>query len=279
MNAPARYFPVEAEPLQMRPRLQRFGMDFGNGAADHHYFQRDNLEAATLAAKQARRERYRLATGEREDAAHGTVLRWIRGVLAEERPDIAPLPETSDAGAAYAAVSDAVQEDFVVQLREPDGRDRAIGVYVCFPSRWRPERILGWSFERIHKSVPDFADRELAARSLVSAMIERGPYVRFVWTLVAHGELDHHPDDGPGTRFESGATEGWLRVERQVTVPFAEAQAALFLIRTYLYPFSTLPPDERGVLAEAVRAMPRSTARYKGLEERREAVLSAIARA
>ena len=260
----------------MRPRLQRFGTDFGNGAADRHYFQRDRLEAQTLAAKQATRGRYRLATGEREDAVHGTVLRWIRGVLAEERPDLSPPPETAD---AYAAVSDAVQEDFVVQLREPDGRDRAIAVYVCFPSRWRPERILGWSFARIHGPVPGFADAEDATRSLVTAMVERGPYVRFVWTLVAHGELDHHPDDGPGTRFEPGAREGWLRVERQVTVPFPEPKAALFLIRTYLYPFSTLLPDERAMLAEAVRAMPRSTARYKGLEGHHEAVLSAIAQA
>ena len=263
----------------MRPRLQRFGTNFGNGAADRHYFQRDYLEAQTLAAKQATRARYRLATGKREDAVHGIVLRWIRGVLRTERPDLAPLPDTADAGSAYAAVSDAVQEDFVVQLREPDGRDRAIGVYVCFPSQWRPERILGWSFRRIHDPIPDFADHEAAARSLVTAMVERGPYVRFVWTLVAHGELDHHPDDGPGTRFEPGAREGWLRVERQVTVPFPEPQAALFLIRTYLYPFSTLLPDERVMLAEAVRAMPRSTALYKGLEGRCEAVLSAIAQA
>jgi len=263
----------------MRPRLQRFGTDFGNGAADRRYFQRDHLAAPTLAAKQATRGRYRLATGEREDAAHRAVLGWIRGVLAEERPDLSPPAETADAGTAYAAVSDAVQEDFVVQVREPGGHDRAIGVYVCFPSRWRPERILGWSFMRIHGPVPDFADGDAAARSLVTAMVERGPYVRFVWTLVAHGELDHHPDDGPGTRFEPGARAGWLRVERQVTVPFPEEQAALFLIRTYLYAFSSLMPEERMRLADAVRAMPRSTALYKGIEGRREAVLSAIARA
>ena len=262
----------------MRPRLQPFGTDFGNGEVDRRYFQRDNLEAQYLSAKQATRGRYRVVTeSPREDAAHAAVLRWIRTCLAEERPDLSLQSESDDPGAAYAVVSDAVQEDFVVQLREPDGSDRAIAVYVCFPSGWRPEHIPGWSFARIHERVPDFAEPDVAARSLVTAMVERGPYVRFVWTLVAHGELDHHPDDGPGTRFEPGAKEGWLRVERQVTVPFADQQASLFLIRTYLYPFRTLSPGERATLAQAVRAMPRSTAHYKRLEGRREAILAALA--
>jgi len=262
----------------MRPRLQPFGTDFGNGEVDCLYFQRDDLEARYLSAKQAMRGRYRVVAGSpRENAAHAAALRWIAARLAEERPDLPLQSESEDPGAAYAVVSNAVQEDFVVQLREPDGSDRAIAVYVCFPSGWRPEQIPGWSFARIHESVPDFAEPEVAARSLVSAMIERGPYVRFVWTLVAHGELDHHPDDGPGARFEPGTKEGWLRVERQVTVPFAEQQASLFLIRTYLYPFGTLSPAERATLAQAVRAMPDSTARYKRLEGRREAILAAIA--
>ena len=167
----------------------------------------------------------------------------------------------------------------MVQLREQDGDldcDRAIAVYVCFPSSWRPERILGWSFRQIHGPAPDFADTAPAADSLVSAMVERGPYVRFVWTLVAHGELDHHPDDGPGTRFEAGTQDGWLRIERQVTVPFPEEEASLFLIRTILRPFADLARDERETLARAVRCMPESTARYKGIEGRREAILHAL---
>jgi hypothetical protein len=264
----------------MRARLQPFGTDFGNGAVDRRYFQRDDLEAKTLAAKQTTRGRYRAVTGPcREAAVHEAVLGWLEAVLAEERPDLGLPLDSLEASTAYAAVSDAVQEDFVVQLREPDGSDRAIAVYVCFPSGWRPEGILGRSFQRIHAAVPDFADPDLAARALVTAMVERGPYLRFVWTLVAHGELDRHPDDGPDIRFEPGAREGWLRVERQVSVPFAQQQAALFLIRTYLYPFRTLPPRQRATLAEAMRAMPDSTARYKGLEGRREAILEALAHA
>jgi hypothetical protein len=264
----------------MRPRLQPFGTDFGNGDLDRRYFQRDELESSYLVAKRGRpRQRYRVAGGSpREDTAHEAVLAWCERTLASERPELG-LPACGSFGDRYAALCDAVQEDFVVQLRDGDGPDRAIAVYVCFPSSWRPERILGWSFRQIHAPVPDFADEELAARSLVSAMVERGPYVRFVWTLVAHGELDHHPDDGPGGRFEAGAREGWLRVERQVTVPFPGEQASLFLIRTYLYRFGELSDSERATLAEAIRRMPEASARYKGIEGRREHILEALARA
>jgi len=275
LTRPARYFPVEAAPLRMRPRLQPFGTDFGNGDADRRYFQLDDQRDEALAAKRdGLRERYRIAaSAPREDAAHRAVLAWCEETLAHEHPELA-LDPSRDFAARYAAISDGVQEDFVVLLREGGG-DRAIAVYVCFPSGWRPERVLGWSFQRIHEPVPDFADSAPVARSLVAAMVERGPYVRFVWTVVAHGELDHHPDEGPGARFESGA-RGWLRVERQVTVPFPGAAASLFLIRTYRVPFANLTPSQRETLAQAVRCMPESSARYKGIEGRRDHVIAAL---
>jgi hypothetical protein len=266
---PARYFPVDRVPLRMRPRLQAFGTDFGNGPADRRYFQRDELASRYLQAK--RPDRYRLlsgvsgvsgAVGETDDDAHRAVLAWMERTLAEDLPGFCPEPE-QNAADRYAAISAAVQEDFVVQKRDPDGDDRAIAVYV--PSGWRPEQILGWSFHRIHLPVPDFTDEQAPARSLVTAMTSRGPYVRFVWTICADDVLDHHPDDGPQTRLGPDSDEGWLRIERQVTVPFPEQQASLFLIRTYLRPFSELDPEERADLAAALECLPESTARYKGL--------------
>ena len=172
----------------MRPRLRPFGTDFGNGQVERRYFQRDDLEGHYIAAKrEGLHERYRVAAGSpREDTAHRAVLDWTARTLATERPDLY-LDEGGAFADRYAQISDAVQEDFVVQLRDPDGRDRAIAVLVCFHSGWRPERILGRSFRQIHAAVPEFADEAPAASSLVAAMVERGPYVRFVWTVVAHG--------------------------------------------------------------------------------------------
>jgi hypothetical protein len=273
VRAPARYFPVDRRPLRMRPRLQPFPTDFGNGAADALHFQRDAERARYLAAK--RPDRYRIARGDAEDRAHRAVLAWMEETLAGEHPGDAASPG-GDFGTRYAALSDAVQEDFVVQLRDAHGRDRAIAVYVSFPSSWRPERILGWSFREIHEPVPDFADEEAQARSLVAAMVERGPYVRFVWSVCADDALDHHPDEGLRQAFSRETREAWLRIERQLTLPFPFSDplrgsgsvpgASLFLIRTYLRAFSTLDPGERETLAIALRRLPASTARYKGIE-------------
>jgi hypothetical protein len=90
--------------------------------------------------------------------------------------------------------------------------------------------------------------------------------VRFVWTISADTHLDHHPDQGCRVPFTADTREAWLRVERQVSVPLRSRDAALFLIRTYHYPFSSLSTGERHTLAVALDAMPPVIRTYKGLD-------------
>lgn len=269
---PARYFPVSPQPLRMQAGLRRFGIDIGNGAADTRFFQIDRERPRYLANK-ARLRRLGAAAGLRHalldtDAAHAqahrAVLTWIEQTRRSEGvPAIAAETNSSD---PYDALFVDLQEDAAVLYRDPSGVDRAILVSVFAPSGWRPERIVGASFAQIHAPVPDFADERRAASSMVSAMVERGPYVRFVWTISADDHLDHHPEHGARHPFDAAGT-GWLRVERQVTVPFPEQQASLFLIRTYLYPFEQLDPQQRETLALALERMPASIRRYKGIDE------------
>ena len=174
--------------------------------------------------------------------------------------------------AFYAAVVAVVQEDFVVIRRDAERTaEAAIAVFVSFPAGWRPERILGASFREIHGPVPGFADDPAQARAIAATMIERGPYVRFVWTITADDHLDHHSDEGRREPWRE-ESRGWLRVERQVTVPFPAEESALFLIRTYLYAFDDLAPRQREILSRALRAMPDPVARYKGIDERVRAI-------
>lgn len=267
----ARYFPVKPSVFRFQAGLLPFGSDCGNGVADALYFQFDAQAEHYLQAK-ARVAATRHAVLARNDAearAHARVLDWIGATLQREHPDRFP-----DRPASLRAVGARVQEDLVIIQRGPDGRDAAIGVDVSFPSDWRPERIVGTDFRFIHGPVPGFADTDTQARALVGAMIDRGPYVRFVWTLKADDHLDHHPDlEHPAWSPHGPA---FLRVERQVTVPFADVGAALFLIRTYLYRLAALSPEERGVLAHAVRTMPAPAADYKGISGRRELILSLL---
>ena len=74
-------------------------------------------------------------------------------------------------------------------------------------------------------------------------MIERGPYVRFVWTLSADDCLDHHPEEGNRLPWDSHQGRGWLRVERQVTVPFPGVES-----RALLDPHLPHPPSKPSAL-------------------------------
>jgi len=249
-----------------------FGTDFGNGPADRLFFQVDDQRDAYLRAKRAvpPGRHALLARDEVESAAHAAVLPWIHATFRTEHPELA-----HGVARDYRALSLSLQEDLVVLQRRSDGSNAAILVDVSFPSDWSPERIVGTDFRFIHGPVPGFADGEAQAASLASAMIERGPYVRFVWTLTADDFLDHHPSEGR-RRPWSPAGEGFLRVERQITVPFPAVQASLFLIRTYLYPFRALAAEQRATLRRALESMPPDAARYKNFAAPRAIILALL---
>jgi hypothetical protein len=256
---PARYFPVAPQVYRMKAGLHTFGTEFGNGAADRQFFQVDDQRERYLAAKRAvRPERYGLL--ERDDtdrAIHAHVFAWMKQTLAAEHGDLA-----AHAG-DYETLALSIQEDFAV-VRRCDADSEILALYVGLPSGWRPERLLGASFAAIHGPVPSFADSAATNESMVRSMVERGPYVRFVWTVCADDFLDHHPEEGQRLAWDESGV-GWLRVERQTTVPFAPLGAALFLIRVYVYPFTSLSDEQRAVLATALELMPPEVQAYKGL--------------
>ncbi len=259
MQTPARYFPVQPGPLRMRAGLYRLGTDFGNGPRDAAYFQGDTdgprYRQAKMAVLQHWPDRVQVDSDACHAGLHAAVAAWMRQALVQD------LALTLPDGADYSALALAVQEDFAV-IHIPDGSaDRILAVAVCFPSGWRPERLLGLSFAEIHAPVPGLR----AGAPLVRALVTGGPFVRFVWTISSDAQLDHHPDRQQRAALVAG--HAFLRVERQVTVPFPAWSAALFLIRTYVYPFAVLTPAQRSVLANALRQMPAAIATYKGLVE------------
>jgi len=248
----------------MPPGLHPFGTDFGNGPADQVFFQTDDRSPRWLSEKQRVLHQHpgRDAHADETEAelcALHTAREWFATTLASERGVAC---SAQDLG----ALGRQVAEDFVVLHRPHKNADRAVWVHVCFPSGWRPERILGRSFLEIHSSIPEFEGIARGASGLVDAMVERGPYVRFVWTIAADDHLDHHPEQGQRVPWSDLTREGFLRVERQVTVPLPAANASVFLIRTHLYRFEELTSLARATLAGALELMPAALLRYKGLE-------------
>lgn len=253
----------------MTVKLARFGTDFGQGVLDRQFFQLDQQRPSYLAEKRrAPPERHVL--GEADRTAHEArvaALAWMHATLAREAPKV--LDECArdrEAGDEFDALARALQEDFCVLCAGEDGAGRATVLDVRFPSGWRPERLADASFAALHAPVPGFLNQPGAAESMVRTMVERGPFVRFVWTLSPDAQLDHHPE-ADGRASWQRATGVWLRVERQVTVPLPAAKASLFLIRTYLYPCAELLPVQRQRALAALALMPSEVRLYKNLPE------------
>lgn len=248
----------------MRAGLHAFGTDFGNGDRDRLYFQRDHeLDRYQREKQKVPATRHVVVddTGVRA-AACDRAFSFVYDTLAQEHNVV--VDRSGPRAAQWARVAHLVQEDLAVLHRGVDDVGDTIVLNVCFPSGWRPERLKEATFQGIHVPVPAFTDKKAVAQSMVRAMVDRGPYVRFVWTCSADDDLDHHPEEGRRAPW-GNATHGWLRVERQTTVPFADAGAALFLIRTYLYPFASLSTEEKQTLTTALTVMSDEIATYKGL--------------
>jgi hypothetical protein len=257
------YFPVKAEPLRMQPGLFAFGTDFGNGTADQRFFPRDDTsprylaEKARVLAAHPPRNASAVANAEEQRSVDAGAA-WLARQLAAEGLERAARTPLSELGRELV-------EDFAI-LHAGEAGDRVVWLHACFPSGWRPEQVLGKSFAQIHAGIPGIEQVLAKSQSLVRAMSERGPYVRFVWTITTDDELDHHPVEGRRHPWSEQSQRGFLRVERQTTVPLPHAAASVFLIRTYLYAFDELGLEQRATLKSALERMPPEILRYKRLD-------------
>jgi hypothetical protein len=251
----------------MSAGLHRFGTDFGQAERDREFFQLDGERPRYLIAKrQAPAERRVLGTADAESQrACAAALAWMRETLAREAPEVlVSAAHDRDARDEFDALARALQEDFCVLAAGDDYAGRAAVIDVRFPSGWRPERLRNASFLATHAPVPGFPGDAQAAQSMVRTMIERGPFVRFVWTLSPDARLDRHPDViGPASWQRPEGV--FLRVERQVTVPLTAAGAGLFLIRVYVYPFGELTAEQQTRTLAALAAMSDEIRAYKHL--------------
>jgi hypothetical protein len=265
--AKARYFPVSARPLKMAAGLARFGADFGQGEQDRRFFQRDHERPEYLRHKRiAPPERHVMPLDSQDHAVRSAALAWMHATLAQEAPDMLD-DARRDAGARdeFDALARAIQEDFCVLSAGREFAGRVSVLDVRFPSGWRPDRLANADFLGIHQPVPGFPGGAAAAQSMVKSMVERGPFVRFLWTLSPDDQLDHHPDAGGASWDDPRGV--WLRVERQVTVPLPAVQASVFLIRTYRYAARELTQEQRARLLTALERTSREVRTYKRLPE------------
>jgi len=268
----ARYFPFMHGEYDVKAGISALGKDLGNGEADRRVFQIDEQFEVYRAAKLAsltHPERHVLRDG-LDEGTEQSIARWMAERLAMAYPTrCAGLVEGSP-GLDDLALQ--VQEDMAVLVIDERGRNRLAYLHVCMPSGWPPEEKIGRPFDAVHAPVPHIealsAKQDSIARLMVNAT--KGA-VRFAWTVTDDAALNHHPGRDraaahPTPLADHPAGEPLLRVERQVIWGFADRQASLFLIRTYLYPFEVLDGAARSALASAVSGMSGASLAYKNMD-------------
>lgn len=152
-----------------------------------------------------------------------------------------------------------IQEDLIIH-RMDDERDWMALGHVCFPSGWEPQYKVGKPLEQIHAPIPGM--RLDNSRKLVEAMVTAGPFERFVWTVIFEDRINGHPRVKK-QKFNPEAPEVFVKVERQVTVPFPEHKAALFVLRQYIL---TEKEIDKPALVVALNGMTPEQRSYKGVD-------------
>lgn len=179
-----------------------------------------------------------------------------------------------------------VQEDLVLMRRDDSGW-RLVAGYVAFPSSWTLTEKFGRRMEDIHAPVPDFGEGTrnalLINRMFDNLKVEQ-PVFRFNWSINPDADLHY-----PASKAHGALPEGhvlsldttFARVERQTLRKLPVSGDILFTIRIYTDPLAavrTLPDAAKvaAVFAEQLEALTLPQAAYKGLAEKRAALVAEL---
>jgi hypothetical protein len=191
---------------------------------------------------------------------------WIGGVKPQSTMDF------------LLALSLSLQEDFAVMVPDAQGVLRAQMLSIYFASGWSPEEKLGQSMAEIHEPVAENTALLRSATAMSQAMVSKGPFVRYVWTISGTDALSRAPGEDTMTDVAQ-IGDLWFRCERQVTVPLWGV-ASLFLIRVDVQPLVQMiqAPGRRALLEAALRSMSPEVLAYKNITRAAKMILDEAVR-
>lgn len=325
LTNPVKYFPIEKPIYEVAPHLKPFGMDLGGGDQDKKIFQFDSLfplaRESKLKAHAERISKYYLNNA---PVKHNEILSlFLIDRLVMEWPQFFTVrlaqnkillqchltkeelifdmngryrDEESKSALYYLDAIDAlvmqVQEDIAWVVKETDGKDsdNCDGLkilHVMSPSHWSPEVKFNQSFFNVHAPIPGVEKLNKSANQMVDAMINKGPFLRMVWSFVTDQNFNHHPDAPKGTDPKQWKGRSFdlenkpenpfdLRVERQITWGFKELNAALFTIRISFLEGQEVKTNKewRELLSGAIESMSPASLEYKGLSHCKNELLN-----
>lgn len=306
MNKPI-YFPIERGLYEVAPGLKPLGADAGNGDWDKKVFQIDSdfplFRQNKIACRKERLSKYE----QRQDLdAHSEneLARKITELLLKDHPEHFQLnnfvlkclhtgdeieftsdfvlknyKSSEDVGPKPTTLLDALALQYpedIALTRRQNGLDWIAYLHLCAPSHWAAEDKIGMNFSKVHEPIPHIEKINKAAANMIEAMINKGPFVRFIWSFVTDQRLNHHPvapdnwatGDWKGRSFAKEKDSPFdFRVERQVVYGLPHIEASLFTIRISFIPGLDIKNNshQNGQLLAALRSMSPESRVYKGV--------------
>lgn len=145
----------------------------------------------------------------------------------------------------------SVEEDLVIGRVNPaDASDVMECILVPIPSRWDPAEKVGLSFANVHVPIPDSERLVAASPNLVNAIMTKGDFVRYNWTMAINRwnrnstlETDHLERNAEIRQLGDPhqiMDAIYFRTERQTLRAWPHLNRYLFTIHTYMHPLSTV---------------------------------------
>lgn len=179
-----------------------------------------------------------------------------------------------------AGLGSAWEPDLLMLRASADQQPRLVAGCVCFPSSWSLEEKIGHPLDFIHKPVATLNEQFASPIQQFMARLKPGiSWERINWGLSRSPELNQHPARKlPCLDAGVPIDEVWFRAEYQSLVSLPASNGVLFGIRLVIEPVEELRknPEFANGLARALRTMPEPIARYKGLADARERIISLL---
>lgn len=315
-HLPAIYFPIENDSYEVKPGLTSLCKDFGNGQQDQNVFQFDNSYSRYRENKQLGREediaKY-FCTDNFTTKQQSTINQFIIKQLSLEHPGYFTHEkgntehvlncklndenivynkqsfQLSNNTTSYKSLFDALamqlQEDIAVIIVEPENttikNNHLTALHLFAPNHWAAADKIGKNFIEVHHPVAGMEQINKNQSTILKAIINKGPFVRFAWGLSTDDRLNHHPiapqtlnrQDWHGRKFIADKSKLFLRVERQTLHGFASINSVLFTIRTYFYTIEQLSAVNKITVIKALKSMTQNQLVYKELLHDRDAII------
>jgi hypothetical protein len=308
-----KYFPIEKGEYAVAAGLKQLGHDFGNGDYDKKVFHisknfklyRENK----LACRKERLSKYFCEKDLSLDRVNaltrflfnqylieypqffkfdGITLNCLHtgdkisvdvnfDFLSFSNTEIAIEPQVDH---ILDALSLQIEEDIAFVCRSTankEVKDHLGMLHLCSPSHWAAEDKIGMNFFDVHVPIPGIEKINRVADKLVETMINKGPFVRFIWSFVTDQRLNHHPVapfeidsvEWKGRSFNKDlAIPFYFRIERQVTWGLPHVDASLFTIGVTFLSGQEVKADtyQREQLISALKSMTPESRVYKGVD-------------